>query len=185
MDKTVEYYLGLPYTIELIAEPAGGWFVAVKELPGCMSEGDTPEEAIQMIRDAMCGWIEISLADGDPIPEPRELDDYSGKFVVRVPRTLHRQLVEASADEGVSLNQLVNVLLAQGVSQPAPARRAAPPAPRRTRLRSVTGLRSATAPARESAAIREEKAAYLSAEDEPGADEVNARSDEPPAQNAG
>ena len=94
MNKTVEYYMDLPYTIELIPEPQGGWFVAVKELPGCMSQGDTVEEAIEMIRDAMRGWIEVSLQDGDPIPEPRQLEDYSGKFVVRVPRSLHRELVE-------------------------------------------------------------------------------------------
>jgi len=115
MEKTVEYYLGLPYTIELIPEPAGGWFVGVKELPGCISEGDTAEEAVEMIRDAMRGWIEASLQDGDAIPEPRDADDYSGKFVVRVPRSLHRQLVESAADEGVSLNQYINVALAKAV----------------------------------------------------------------------
>jgi len=134
MERTVEYYLGLPYTIELIAEPAGGWFVAVKELSGCMSEGNTPEEAVEMIRDAMRGWIEISLEEGDPIPEPRNLDDFSGKFVVRVPRSLHRQLVERAEREGVSLNQYVNVALAQVVGRPQPAlpparRAASHPAP--------------------------------------------------------
>lgn len=116
MEKTVEYYLGLPYTIEMIPEPEGGWFVAVKELPGCMSEGDTPEEAMEMIRDAMRGWIEVSLEDGDAIPEPRDLDDYSGKFVVRVPRSLHRDLVELARQEGVSLNQYINVALGQAVA---------------------------------------------------------------------
>ena len=115
MEKTVDYYLGLPYTIEMIPEPEGGWFVTVKELPGCMSEGDTPEEAIEMIRDAMRGWLEVSLEDGDSIPEPRDLDDYSGKFVVRMPRSLHRDLVEQAADEGVSLNQYVNVALARAI----------------------------------------------------------------------
>ena len=117
MNKTVEYYLDLPYTIELIPEPEGGWFVSIKELPGCMSEGDTPEEAIEMIQDAMRGWIEISLEDGDPIPEPRELDDYSGKFVVRVPRSLHRDLVETAEEEGVSLNQYINVALGRAVGR--------------------------------------------------------------------
>lgn len=112
MDKAVEYYLRLPYTIELQRAAEGGWFVHVKELPGCMSQGDTPQEAIEMIADAMRGWIEISLEDGDPIPEPRHLDDYSGKFVVRVPRSLHRDLVEAAVEEGVNLNQYVNVVLA-------------------------------------------------------------------------
>ena len=122
MNKTVDYYLSLPYTIELIQEPEGGWFVSVKELPGCMSQGDTPDEAIEMIRDAMRGWIEISLEDGDPIPEPRDLDDYSGKFVVRVPRSLHRDLVERAKEEGTSLNQYLNVVLARAVGRPGPGR---------------------------------------------------------------
>jgi antitoxin HicB len=155
MEKTVEYYLSLPYTIELIVEPTGGWFVAVKELPGCMSEGDTPEEAVEMIRDAMRGWIEISLEDGNPIPEPRGLEDYSGKFVVRVPRSLHRELVERAAQEGVSLNQYVNVALAQAVGRSRPAvpgtgRAASHPAPghppRLPQSRRAAVLHEASAP---------------------------------------
>jgi len=121
MNKTVEYYLSLPYTIELVLEPQEGWFVSVRELPGCMSQGDTPEEAIEMIQDAMRGWIEVSLEDGDPIPEPRPPEDYSGKFVVRVPRSLHRELVEHAEREGVSLNQYINVVLARAVGRYGPA----------------------------------------------------------------
>lgn len=112
MRKTLEYYLGLPYTIEMVPEPGGGWFVAVRELPGCMSQGDTPDEAIEMIRDAMRAWLSFALEDGTDIPEPRELDEYSGKFLVRVPRSLHRALVQRAESEGVSLNQYVNVRLA-------------------------------------------------------------------------
>ena len=111
MEKTVEYYLGLPYTIELTRDPEDGWFVAVNELPGCMSQGDTPQEAIEMIYDAMRGWIEVSLEDGDPIPEPRPLDDYSGKFVVRVPPEVHRRLALEAAEEDVSLNRLISTKL--------------------------------------------------------------------------
>ncbi len=120
MNQDLDYYLTLPYTIELAPDPDGGWFVAVKELPGCMSQGDTEEEALEMIRDAMEGWIEVALEDGMTIPEPRALEDYSGKFVVRVPRSLHRELVKRAEEEGASLNQYINVLLAHAVgTQPA------------------------------------------------------------------
>ena len=115
--KTVEHYMNLPYTIELIKDPEG-WFVRVKELEGCMSQGDTAEEAIEMIQEAMELWLEVSLEDGLPIPEPRPDEDYSGKFVVRVPRSLHRELVEKAAQEGASLNQYINVTLARSVGQP-------------------------------------------------------------------
>jgi antitoxin HicB len=122
MEKTLEYYLGLPYTIELKPDPEAGWFVKVEELPGCMSQGDTVEEALEMIREAMELWLEVALDGGNPIPEPRDLDDYSGKFVVRVPRSLHRELVRCADREGVSLNQYVNLGLTRAVGQPAPLR---------------------------------------------------------------
>lgn len=115
MEKTIEYYMSLPYTRELIKEPEGGWFIRIKELPGCMSQGDTVEEAMIMIEDSMCGWLDVSLEDGDEIPEPKLDEDYSGKFVVRLPRSLHRQLAETAEREGVSLNQFINVALAQSV----------------------------------------------------------------------
>jgi antitoxin HicB len=119
MEKTVEYYMSLPYTRELIKEPEGGWFIRIKELPGCMSQGDTVEDAMTMIEDAMCGWLDVSLEDGDEIPEPKLDEDYSGKFVVRVPRSLHRQLAETAEREGVSLNQFINVALARAVERTA------------------------------------------------------------------
>jgi antitoxin HicB len=109
----------LPYTIELRNVPQDeGWFVRVKELEGCMSQGDTAEEAIEMIQEAMELWLEVALEEGIPIPEPRPDDDYSGKFVVRVPRSLHRDLVKTAEQEGVSLNQYINVALARAVGRP-------------------------------------------------------------------
>jgi predicted RNase H-like HicB family nuclease len=59
MNKTVDDYLNLPYTIELHQEPGEGWFARVKELPGCMSEGATAEEALAMIREAIQVWLEV------------------------------------------------------------------------------------------------------------------------------
>jgi len=121
MEKTVDYYVNLPYTIELQHDQEEGWFVRVKELRGCTSQGDTAEEALNMIQDAMLAWLEVALEDGLPIPEPRPEEDYSGKFVVRVPRSLHRELVEHAEGEGVSLNQFINVVLARAVGRYGPA----------------------------------------------------------------
>lgn len=117
MEKDIEYYINLPYTYEMIWDPDHAWFIRVKELPGCMSQGDTANEAIEMIHDAMRGWIGVALEDGIPIPEPKPDEDYSGKFVVRVPRSLHRQLAEAAEREGVSLNQFINVALGIAVGR--------------------------------------------------------------------
>jgi antitoxin HicB len=86
-----------------------------------MSQGDTVEEAYEMIQDAMRAWLEVAIEDNIPIPEPIPDEDYSGKFVVRLPRSLHRQLAETAEREGVSLNQLVNVALARAVERVNPS----------------------------------------------------------------
>ena len=117
MTKSVEYYLGLPFTIELRQDAEEGWFVHVKEWPGCMSQGDTAEDALADIREVIPLWIETSLKSGYQIPEPRAEEEYSGKFVVRVPRSLHRELVQGADYEGVSLNQFINVVLSKAVGQ--------------------------------------------------------------------
>ena len=116
MDEKLNYYMNLPYTIEFQNDPEYGWHARVKELPGCMNQGDSPEEALEAILDTMQGWLEIALEKGNPIPEPRHEEDYSGKFVVRVPKSLHRKLVEEAEREGVSLNQYINVTLAGSVA---------------------------------------------------------------------
>ena len=115
MENQVEYYLNLPYTRELIPEASGIWFACIKELPNCMSQGNSPDEALLNLDDAMLGWIKGELEDGEPIPEPREEEDYSGKFNTRVPKSLHRKLVEVAEREGVSLNQWINTALAEAV----------------------------------------------------------------------
>ncbi len=120
MSKTVEDYVKLPYTIEVFRDETDaevGWVARVVELPGCMTQGDTFSELAEMLDDAMRAWIETALADGDPIPEPRPLTDYSGKFVARVPRSLHRELVQAAGRDGVSLNSFVNMALSKAVAQ--------------------------------------------------------------------
>jgi antitoxin HicB len=121
-EKSLEYYLSLPYTIEVIrdkGEKVSGWFARVVELPGCMTQGDTFEELEEMIEDAMRLWIETTLEDGQEIPEPRPVESFSGKFIVRVPRSLHRELVEVADREGVSLNMYVTTVLGKAVGQSA------------------------------------------------------------------
>ncbi len=68
--KTLEYYLSLPYTIEIIPDE-GAWFVQIKELLGCMTEVDTWEEILSAIEEAKRLWVELALERGRPIPEPQ------------------------------------------------------------------------------------------------------------------
>lgn len=116
----LEDYLKLSYTIEVTqdeSEGYTGWFAKVVELPGCMTQADSFAELGEMIEDAKRAWIESALEDGEDIPLPRKVEDYSGKFVVRLPKSLHKQLVVTANQEGVSLNTYVNVALSQVVGR--------------------------------------------------------------------
>jgi len=57
---------------ELQPEPEGGYTISVPSLPGCISCGKTFEEAIEMIKDAMEGWLAVAREEGVPIPEQFE-----------------------------------------------------------------------------------------------------------------
>lgn len=72
MNNSLEYYLALPYTIEITPDD-GVWFVQIRELPGCMTEVDRWEEIKPAIEEAKHLWIEFALEKGRPIPEPMGL----------------------------------------------------------------------------------------------------------------
>lgn len=119
MKKDFDYYMTLPYKIVLLPSPEGGYGVEIPDLPGCISQGETLAEAMSMIEDAKRAWIEIALTDQLTIPEPlRGGAEFSGKFIVRVPKSLHQELVQKARAENVSLNQLATYLLSSGVSKP-------------------------------------------------------------------
>ena len=106
--KTAKDYLNLPYNIvtKHISDDSGDYYFAtVLEFDGCMSDGETPSEAYENIREAMEGWIETKLEAGMKIPEPIDTDNYSGRFVLRIPKSLHARLAMEAARDGVSLNQ--------------------------------------------------------------------------------
>lgn len=68
--KTLSYYLSLPYTIELTPDEGGVWFASIPLLKGCMTQGDSREEALVMLDEAKALWLETALDEGIPIPEP-------------------------------------------------------------------------------------------------------------------
>ncbi len=114
MNKTVEDYMALPYTTEIIPDEHG-FFIRVKELEGCMSVGTSKTGALAMIEDAMREWLHVAIEDGldIPLPESMRKESYSGKFPLRMPKSLHGKLAKAAAREGVSLNQYIVSLLAE------------------------------------------------------------------------
>jgi predicted RNase H-like HicB family nuclease len=117
--KLLKYYLNLKYPVTLQAAPEGGYFIQIEDLPGCYAQGETVEEAIEMIEIAKKLWMESMYEDGNEIPLPSSEVEYSGKFNVRVPVSLHRKLHKLALKEGVSLNQYVVYALshATGVAE--------------------------------------------------------------------
>ena len=112
--RTIEEYMKLPYRIELIPDPdEGGFVVTFPDLPGCLSVGETIEDAYHNAEDAKHEWLDAAIEDGIAIPEPDSIEDYSGQFKLRLPRSLHRQLALQSKREGVSMNQYCVYLLSQ------------------------------------------------------------------------
>jgi antitoxin HicB len=114
-----EEYVKLPYHIVIVPseddDGRAGWVASVEEFPGCWSQGECPNEAIAGVRDAMMGWISVMQEDGREIPLPHDEPSYSGKFVVRVPHSLHAELARRAQQEGVSLNQFISSALAGAV----------------------------------------------------------------------
>ena len=104
----VEDYIKLPYTriIQEINDESGHYFYGrIMELDGCQSTGDTLDELYNNLNEALEGYIETKLENNLEIPRPANQEDYSGKFVVRIPKSLHMRLELEAEREGVSLDQ--------------------------------------------------------------------------------
>ncbi len=107
-NKEINYYMNLPYNyiIQPINDESGNYFYGrIMELDGCQSTGNDFEETYLNLREAMEGYIETKLENGFSIPEPLQDKNFSGKFIVRIPKSLHYKLVIEAEKEGVSLNQ--------------------------------------------------------------------------------
>ncbi|MBE8991462.1 type II toxin-antitoxin system HicB family antitoxin [Nostoc sp. LEGE 12450] len=108
---SLEYYLNLQYPVTLYPDPDEGYVAQIKDLPGCLTQGETLEETVANLNEARELWIETAYEAGDDIPLPSSNDSYSGKLLLRMPKSLHRRLAETSEQEGVSLNQYIVSLL--------------------------------------------------------------------------
>ena len=93
----------------------GGYLLEFPDLPGCIADGATVEEAITNAEDALNSWLKTAKEFGDKIPEPTLPSKFSGQWRLRIPKSLHAALVLRAKQEGVSLNTLAATLLAQNL----------------------------------------------------------------------
>jgi antitoxin HicB len=110
--KDAENLMNKNYRVALQYDPDGYWIAEHPELPGCIADGETAQEALSSLDISRELWIESRLATGLEVPEPQEAPQYSGRFVLRIPKSLHRDLANEAETEGVSLNSLVSNALA-------------------------------------------------------------------------
>lgn len=112
--KTLNDYMAMSYRMEIVEDKdEGGFVVTYPDLPGCITCGKTLESAVANAADAKKAWLEAALEEGIEIQEPDSLEDYSGQFKLRIPRSLHRMLAEHSKREGISMNQYCVYLLSR------------------------------------------------------------------------
>ena len=109
--KDLDYYLALEYPYTVVPDD-GSFFVQYPDLPGCMTQVEDAADIPAMALEIKELWLETALEGGFDIPEPVTAE-FSGKFVVRLPRSLHQLLAHRAGQEGLSLNSYVVHLLGE------------------------------------------------------------------------
>lgn len=101
------------YSYRIIWSEEDGEHVGLcAEFPSLSYLASTPNKALSGITALVKGIVKDMLKENEPIPEPIGKKQFSGRFVVRVPPEIHRELARKAAEEGVSLNRLVSSKLA-------------------------------------------------------------------------
>jgi antitoxin HicB len=106
-DDEVSRLLAQPYSWIVIPQDNGQYSANVLEFQGCIAEGASADEALRHLQDAADGWIRACLATGQEIPKPITNYEASGKFALRLSRSVYARARKAAALEGVSLNQFI------------------------------------------------------------------------------
>src|SRR5690242_5618574 len=98
-------YLRNAYARILIPEEDGSYSAEILEFPGCFAQGTNPTEAMAKLEETAKSWLTVALAHGHEIPPPSSAHGYSGRVLLRLPRSLHRSAAMRAVRDGVSLNQ--------------------------------------------------------------------------------
>lgn len=110
--NTLNDYMSISYRMEIVEDKEeGGFVVSYPDLPGCITCGETIESAVANAIDAKKAWLQAAIEQGIEIPN--NLEQYSGQFKLRMPKSLHRSLAEHSKKEGISMNQYCVYLLSK------------------------------------------------------------------------
>lgn len=117
--EAISSYLKKPYARLVVPEDDGTFRGEVLEFPGCIAIGDTPAEAFASLEEAAKGWLRAALIRNQNIPEPVENTEFSGRLVLRLPKSLHKKAARFAEYDGVSLNQFIIASIAECVGERA------------------------------------------------------------------
>ncbi len=104
---------------KLSEEDGGGYLISYTDFNECISDGETIEEAIENGLDALNGLIETLKELNKPIPQPnsKKINTASGKFLIRLPKSLHASLLNQAKLDNISMNTLAVALIAEGLGK--------------------------------------------------------------------
>ena len=105
--------LAKPYGRLVIPDVDGSYSAEIVEFSGCIASGDTAAEALENLESVAADWIVSAIEQGQNIPEPMDSAGYSGKLVVRMPKSLHQRAAMYAERDGASLNQFIVTCLAE------------------------------------------------------------------------
>lgn len=117
--KDLEFYMSQNYRMvvyPLSEDDGGGWMAEIPELNGCASDGETYEKALFNLQEAKEAWLTVAIKRGQSISLPTadsEKNQFSGKFTLRIPKTLHRNISMEADEEGVSLNSYLLSIISE------------------------------------------------------------------------
>ena len=109
-------YPYVAYTLD--TDDGKQWCVEFIDIPGVVGGGKTQDEAVREAFDNLRIHLDFLKEDGYTIPEPSELgDSYSGKFALRISKSMHRRLALLARQEDISINAYLNEAIAEKVSR--------------------------------------------------------------------
>jgi len=121
IEKIVKNYESTEYPIKLYRTSDGQgtyWVAEHPDLPGCVTHGNTKEEALVNLGDAKMSWIFSAVSQGEEVPSPNlkaEIEECSGKILLRVPKYLHYRLIKKAKEDETSLNQELLFLISSAL----------------------------------------------------------------------
>jgi antitoxin HicB len=116
--KDLNYYKGLHYKMVIDYDADEEVYVVrFPHLPGCIMHAETAEEAVRLGLQVKGEWLELAFRKGWTIPEPPADLEMTGRLTLRLPKSLHKKVIDRAEGEGVSQNQLILSFIAEGLGK--------------------------------------------------------------------